>query len=205
VRVDELFELNPEWTGARLSQELGYTGAESVNSRRRNGADIPDAWYPKLAELGLNVGGWTPGADEASEYRESDAAPVAPADAPRQTITPTIDYSAVAGYIEGAYRLASQMAVRQSDPLLAAVIDEHAAAAGVAWAHWVESEPKVAALLQRMMIGTPLGEVIGVHVGIVFSYTLARGAAREIAADVAGRDADAFDGSPPAPPEDQLA
>ena len=74
--------------------------------------------------------------------------------------------------------------------MLAEVIQAHAAPAGQAWAHWIESEPKVAALIQRMMIGTPLGEVIGVHVGIVFSYTLARSAARAVAADVADRTSD---------------
>ena len=97
------------------------------------------------------------------------------------------------------------MAVRPADPLLADVIDEHAAQAGAAWAHWIESEPKVAALLQRLMIGTPLGEVIGVHVAIVFTYTVARAAYRDAARERTEGEAAAGDGAAEAAAADRLA
>ena len=173
-------------TGSELSRSLGFTGAEAVNSRRRKGEDIPEAWYPKLKELGYDVDGGSytpPPTDDAEELFRDQAPPSPPDDARYATpATTKIDYASVAGHIEGAYKLAAHFAIAQADPLLANIIEEHAQQAGQAWAHYIQSEPRVAALVERMMIGTPLGEVIGVHVGIVFSYTVARASARSIAA-----------------------
>lgn len=183
-------------SGKQLASLLGYSNSESVNARRRRDEDIPEAWLPRLRELGYHVNGAAGGPAEgaagagAGAGAEEDVKrvweqpPAPPEDAPRWEPV-HIDYSQVAGYIEGAYRLAARIAVEQYDPLLAGAIDERAADAGRAWAHWIESEPRVAALLQRLMIGTPLGEVIGVHAAIIFAYVLARSAAREVAAAAA--------------------
>lgn len=203
MKVAEFLERN-ELTGRALATQLGYTGAESVNARRRNDEDIPEAWVPRLVELGYTVDGATPAAAvPGDEYRAGEDAPMAPPGAPQAPQPVRIDYASVAGYVEGAYKLTAQMAIRPADPVLADVIEEHAAQAGLAWAHWIESEPKVAALLQRLMIGTPLGEVIGVHVAIVFTYTVARSAYRD-AARAAAEQA-AADGAPEGAPADQLA
>jgi hypothetical protein len=140
---------------------------------------------------------------------ERIGAPASPRRPPGGKIQPVeLDYGSLQEYIEGAYKLAGQT-VRTNDPYLGDAIDEHAHKAGVAWCKWVRSEPKVAALLQRLMIGTPLGEVIGVHVSIVFAYVLARGAAREFAraqaAAESGNGAGAASSAAHEPAPDQLA
>lgn len=180
-------------TGAALSKALGYNGAEAVNARKRKDEEIPEDWHERLLGLGYRDFGeglttYTPPPTDDAEALFRDQEPPAAPDGARIAEPPVqIDYASVAGYISGAYSMAARFAV--PDPLLAQVIEDHAEQAGQAWAHYIQSEPRVAALVQRMMIGTPLGEVIGVHVGIVFSYTLARTAARNIAADYARRTA----------------
>lgn len=127
----------------------------------------------------------------APPTREKEHAPRRPPGGKVQQVD--LDYAQVQEMIEGAYLLAGQT-VSANDPALAMAINEHAAKAGLAWSHWIRSEPKVAALLQRLMIGTPLGEVIGVHVSIVFAYVLARGAQAELARERAAAAAAADNG-----------
>lgn len=117
----------------------------------------------------------------APPTREHEQAPRRPAGA-RIGEVAELDYAKIGEYITGVYKLAGQT-VRANDEALANAIDGHAEVAGDAWQKWIRSEPKVAAVLQRMMIGTPLGEVIGVHVSIVFAYVLARGALRDLERD----------------------
>lgn len=93
-----------------------------------------------------------------------------------------LDFKAIQTYIEGAYKLGGKVAFERGDTLLAAVIDEHATPAARAWVRYIESEPKVAELLRKLMVGTPAGEVIAIHVSIVFSYVLARTAAEQLIA-----------------------
>lgn len=195
MKVADLLERSG-WTGKQLAAALGYSSAEAVNGRRRRGEDVPDAWYPRLLDLGLvspeevalDLYALRDGAagdeGEAEEVREGPA-PQPPPGAPRVEAAVQLDYRSVAGYIASTYRLSATFLVAPSDALLAQAITEHAEQAGQAWARWIESEPRVAAWLQRLMIGTPLGEVIGVHVAIVFAYTLARVSARELAASAA--------------------
>lgn len=127
-----------------------------------------------------------PSADDAPpdfEYRAADRRPSPTADA-KQAPPPDLDYRELQDYISGFYKLAANITM-QSDAALGEAIVTHADAAGEAWAEWVKSEPKVAAMLQRLMIGTPLGKVIGVHVSIVIGYVFARQAQANIAAEAA--------------------
>ena len=200
MKVAEFLELH-DLTGAALSKALGYTGAEAVNQRRRNDEDIPEHWLPKLAELGYDVSdlGYVPlppvGPD--AEFRADERPPQAPVGAPQAPQPVVIDYGGIAEKIGGMYSMAGTFLVADADPLLAEAIVAHAEVAGQAWAAWIQSEPRVAAWLQKMMVGTPLGEVIFVHVGIVFSYTLARSAAKAVAADVAAARANGDAGAAP--------
>ena len=96
-----------ELSGSALSKALGFTGAEAVNSRRRRDEDIPEAWLPRLAELGYAVDGRPPvshGPGPAEEimsdlYRAGEREPLAPADAPQAPAAVVIDYATVQGYI----------------------------------------------------------------------------------------------------------
>lgn len=146
---------------AELAELVGVKGVHAIRSLRKR--TIPKSWAEKM------------GVVLPEETREREHTPRAPSGATVQAPPSGLDYSSVAGHIEGAYKLAG-FALADSDPVLSAVVIEHAGSAGQAWTKWIESEPRVAALLERMMIGTPLGEVIAVHVGIGFAYFLARGA-----------------------------
>lgn len=220
MKVSVLRDLNPDKTIRQIATDMGYSGTNAVRQRIKDDKDVPETWYPELARLGYRVEGGF-GADRGSlggdpipdepegTFRATEFAPSPPEGAPQapQAAVP-LNYRDVAGYIEGAYKLAAQFAIGENDPMLAGIIYDNAPAAGLAWSHWIESEPKVAALLQRMMIGTPLGEVIGVHVAIVFAYVLARSAAKRVAADAAGNgsgQAAQVDGSAGSATEDSLA
>lgn len=186
---------NPNMTIRELRDRYGVTseelaelvGVEPDRIVRNPSKKVNMAWTETLVAAGLD-----PQAEAETPEPEldgeppagigADRPPRAPDDArihvhvpPR---APSFDSSLLADHIEGIYRVAAH-AVGTSDPSLEAAIAEHAAKAGVAWARWVESEPKVQALLARLMVGTPMGEVIGVHVSIVFAYVVARSVERE--------------------------
>lgn len=209
MRVKEFLDTH-NLTQAALTKILGYKSVSTVGGRVRRDEEMPEDWYPKLSAAGYFIPEMDslppppPGDASADEtvYRADEREPTAPADAVQRPMDVRIDMRTVAGYIEGAYKLASEMAIKPSDPLLAESITAHASQAGEAWAKWIESEPKVKALLERMMIGTPIGEVIGVHVAIVFAYVLARSTAREIAREHTAAEAAARDGSAEPPAED---
>lgn len=107
--------------------------------------------------------------------RAHDAPPTRPADARvrPEPASQLFDASSFASMVASIYGTAGGM-VAGSDPFLGQAIVDHADAAGDAWGKWAAANPRVVAWLERMMIGTPAGEVIGVHVAIAFAYFLAR-------------------------------
>lgn len=159
-------------------------------------AKQPPAGTAPTEAVGAAGGGGHPAAGEPPAGRAHERTPKKPQDGkvqPRPTVLPDgeaqLDFNAIGSYIEGAYRLSAKLARERGDALLASVIDEHASPAARAWVRWIQSEPKVAEMLRKLMVGTPAGEVIAIHVSIVFSYTLARGAASQLAAAAAEREA----------------
>lgn len=160
-----------------LARRLGHKSSSRVSQELAREGDMLESWRRRLAleDEPIPVG------------REHEEAPQPPPGAPVFDAPPSptagLDLSAFAGYVEGAYKLGAYT-IRDTEPLLAKAIEDHATQAGEAWAKWVESEPRVKALLERMMVGTPLGEVIAVHVGIGFSYFLARSAQARALADL---------------------
>lgn len=195
----ELTGLSKQQLAERLGAELGL--AEDTIIRKAYSRTVPRHW---LAALDLTAPDELDADTVASmrngNGRESELPPQPPPGArietpPRPSAPDELDFSAISSYIEGAYKLGAH-AVRDSDALLADSIEAHAAPAGQAWAKWVESEPKVAALLRRMMVGTPMGEVIAVHVGIGFSYFLARSAVSRFEREQARAAAAATDAGP---------
>lgn len=161
------------------------------------GAELPDDAYRQRDP----DDGRLPGEEnlEPGGGREWERTPQAPKGARVEKPPPAMDLSTFAGYVEGAYKLAGD-AIGATDPALAAAVDSHAEAAGKAWARWVESEPKVRALLERAMVGTPLGEVIGVHVAIAFAYFMSRKAMRQVVEQQAADDAADYQHEHFAPP-----
>lgn len=167
-------------TKDELADRIGVA-AKTVHNKALD-KDVPDVWLERLESRAAR--GPDPLEDDVTldgAGRAEELPPRPPLGA--RVVEPppvesVVDFSGLAEYVASAYRLSAEYVV--ADPLLADSINRHADAAGRAWAKWAESEPRVAAWLQRMMVGTPLGEVIAVHVGIGAGYFLARAAvARE--------------------------
>ena len=91
-----------------------------------------------------------------------------------------LDYASIESFIAGGYSFAADY-VGERDPILRDAIGTHADAAGKAWAAYIQSNPKAAEFVRRMMIGTPAGEVIRVHAAIIIGYWFARSASLQLA------------------------
>lgn len=173
---------------ARSLRQQGLTQREI--SERLGGVPIGTVWsWVKETPQGERreaVVMTPPGEDDSGATPEPGRAEEMPPRPPpgARVVSPQpsdLDYASLEGHIAGLYKLAAK-GVESGDPALCMAIDRHADQAGHAWVVWIRSEPRVAELLRRLMIGTPLGEVIGVHVSIVFAYIFARDAVRRMAA-----------------------
>lgn len=139
---------------------------------------------------------------EMPSGREHDVPPARPDGGRVESPPVSLNYAALREHIEAGYTMVGAF-LENSDPPLGMAVKGNAKKAGEAWAAWIQSEPKVAALLEKMMIATPLGEVIGVHISIGIGYYIGRrayaDAMEQRAADAqrASETADAFAGSPP--------
>ncbi len=185
-----------------LRDRLGITTAELV--KRVGVKDVgslsrvtPRAWY---AKLGIAEPGTLDDELDKILGREQERPPQAPPGATRVKEPPpaptdlglggelgSLDYSEIEGLIATVYKGAAGI-VENTDPPLAMMIASHADEAAQAWAEWIRSNPKAAAFLQRMMVGTPMGKVISVHLGIGVGYYFAR---REYIAAIEQQAADA--------------
>lgn len=174
-----------------LSARVGVKNATGKNRAR----PVPRVWYGKL---GLDEPGTLDEEAGAPIGRDEERPPQAPPGARRikQPEPPSaeqlmlaqgIDYSEVEGLISAAYKGAAAV-VAERDPPLSSMIESHADEAARAWAEWIRSNPKAAAFLERMMVGTPFGKVISVHLGIGVGYYFAR---REYVAELRRQAAEA--------------
>lgn len=125
-----------------------------------------------------------PFTNDDEPQRAHDMPPQRPADGrsappPPPSAVDALDYGQVRQYIAGMYRLAGNV-VSPHDPILPGVVDAHADAAADAWVAWIRSEPRVEAFLQKMMVGTPAGQLIYVHVSMGVGYFFARAAAADL-------------------------
>lgn len=190
--VKEWLEQN-EVSADELADRLGLKASSVIRRVRAKDeqAEMPLRWLRQLD--GAQDEGPPSNGVLMDDGRVTETPPSKPAGAsvrkPEQAAV--VDMSTVAGYIEGAYTLAAHT-IEGTDPALAAAVAGHAKQAGDAWAKWIESEPKVKALLERMMVGTPLGEVIGVHVGIGFAYFMSRSAYKKAIEDAAAAAAEQY-------------
>lgn len=141
--------------------------------------------------------------DWESRGRESDYDPSVPTDATRVVGPQKIKLTTVRGYIELFYSGAAQYAKQRGDDIAADTITRYTPEFSEAWINYIESDPRIMAYLEKLMVGTPLGNLIGVHAIAIGSYVFARVAAREIAQAIAAEGANA-NGSPNASTADFL-
>lgn len=174
----------------KIADALGWGHTQKVRNILRGDRPDSDPGAPREppSQQPPELDGDDPGGRAAE--RQPSRPPGAPVHVPA-----TVDYGKVASYIEGLYVMGAK-GVERANPVACTVITNHAKPAGKAWADWIRSEPSVAAWIERLMIGTPLGEVIGVHFSMVVAYVFAQ----RLAADAAAAAAAGGDGSaePPA-------
>lgn len=93
-----------------------------------------------------------------------------------------IKLSTVDGYIRQIYGGAAYIARNRGDELAADVIERYTPEFSEAWIDYIKSNPQILGYLEKLMIGTPMGNLIGIHVIAIGSYGFARAAANQIAA-----------------------
>lgn len=180
-----------------LSEILGHKTTSSIT--KKMDVEMPKRWVRLLDERD----GATPavGGDSESnarahttppiledgetdwerEFRTEQDAPTMP-DGLDPVIGPQkIKLSTIEGYIQQIYGGAAYIAENRGDELAADVIRRYTPEFSEAWVDYIRSDPRLLAYLEKMMIGTPLGNLIGVHAIAIGSYTFAKIAARQIA------------------------
>lgn len=93
-----------------------------------------------------------------------------------------IKLKTIQGYIEMIYGGAESLARSRGDDIAAEVIHKYTPEYTEAWIEYIKYDSRILKYLEALQIGTPLGNLIGVHAISIGAYALARITAREIAA-----------------------
>ena len=200
---------------ARLAEILGYKSKATVTKRLDD--EMHERWTRKLEEmsdLGIvpesaaetgeksddesereskltdeQINEWI-----ANEGRADDKDPslknVQPSG--NEVIGPQqIKLSTIEGYIKMVYGGAESLARSNGDMIAAEVIHKYTDEYTEAWIDYIKYDSRILKYLEMLQIGTPLGNLVGIHAISVGAYVLARVTAREIAAahEKAERDA----------------
>lgn len=180
-------------TKEQLADTLGLKTTSSVT--KKMDAEMPKRWERLLDSLDDSpltaVGGDSPESESEARSqnddwertgRDSDSAPNKPTDGETVVGPQRIKLATVEGYIQQIYGGAAYIATQRGDELAADVITRYSPEFSEAWVDYIKSDPRILEYLEKLMIGTPLGNLIGVHVIATGSYVFARVAARQVAA-----------------------
>lgn len=138
------------------------------------------------------------------EFRAGENDPRMPNDGVEVIGPQRIRLDTIEGYIKQIYGGAAYIARNRGDDLAAEVIDQYSPQFAEAWVEYIRSDPRIMELLERLMVGTPMGNLIGVHVIAIGSYTFARATARQLARAYAEQES-SVNGSGSQAPADSLA
>lgn len=172
-------------TTFQLAEILGHKTTSMVTKKL-------DVEMPKRWERMLDLPSESPAVDSGDEFerapdfppeefRAGENDPRMPDDGVEVIGPQRIRLDTVEGYIKQIYGGAAYIARNRGDDLAAEVIDQYSPQFAEAWVEYIRSDPRIMELLERLMVGTPLGNLIGVHVIAIGSYTFARATARQIA------------------------
>lgn len=114
-------------------------------------------------------------------FRENEA-PTPPEDYETVVGPQQIKLSTIDGYIRQIYGGAAYLARNRGDEVAADVIERYTPEFSEAWIDYIKANPQLLGYLEKLMIGTPMGNLIGIHVIAIGSYGFARAAANQIAA-----------------------
>lgn len=188
-------------TKEQMAEALGHKSTASVTKKmetempKRWARLLDDADSSSLSAVGDGEAESTTSApnlnDDWEEVsgRDGDQTPHKPEDASPVVGPQRIKLTTVRGYIEQIYGGAAYIAENRGDEIAADTIRRYSPEFADAWINYIESDPRIMEYLERLMIGTPLGNLIGVHVIAAGSYVFARATAREIARAFAAEQA----------------
>lgn len=185
-------------SSVELSEILGHKTTSSIT--KKMDVEMPKRWVRLLDErdgatsaVGTNSNdgarthidsppiGENGETDWEQEFRTEQDAPRIPGDTEPVVGPQRIKLSTVEGYIQQIYGGAAYIAESRGDELAADVIRRYSPEFSEAWIDYIRSDPRLLEYLEKMMIGTPIGNLIGVHVIAIGSYAFARAAAGQIA------------------------
>lgn len=92
-----------------------------------------------------------------------------------------IKLSTIQGYIEMVYDGAQALALQRGDTIAAETIERYKPQYIEAWMDYVRYDERLLKYLELFQIGTPLGNLIGIHAISIGAYALARITAKELA------------------------
>lgn len=136
---------------------------------------------------------------ETLTERQSEHPPQPPPDAKLSAPPSTaISFRTVRGYIVAIYDGGAGVARKRGDFLAADTIERYTPQFADAWIAYLETKPEILQWFTKLQIGTPLGDLIGVHVIAAGSYVLARQTAISMAERAAEERAAAEENGKPA-------
>lgn len=188
----------------QLAEILGYKSTSPITKRMDE--EMPERWTRRLdemADLGLAPIDAANGATESKESeRESNISDDALNDwinaegraedkdpnvnntnLGAEVIGPQkIKLTTIKGYIEMIYGGAESIARARGDEIAAETINKYTSEYTEAWLDYIKYDERILKYLEQLQIGTPLGNLVGIHAISIGAYVLARITAKEIAA-----------------------
>jgi len=187
----------------QLAELLGYKSTQMITKRMDE--EMPERWVRKLEELS-DLGVVPENADsDANKDNDSEREPKISDDDLHDWINPDgrdndkppnvnatltgnevigpqqIKLSTIKGYIEMVYGGAEALAQSRGDLIAAETINKYKPEYVEAWMDYIKFDPRIMKYLEQLQIGTPLGNLIGIHAISIGAYVLARVTAKEIA------------------------
>lgn len=170
-----------------LSNLLGHKTTSSITKKMDE--EMPKRWVrlldseptPAAVEDGNESEARTHEFEPTEESQFREQSPPFDPDSDPIVGPQKIKLTTVEGYINQIYGGAAYIARNRGDELAADVIDRYKPDFAEAWIEYIKSDPRLLEYLEKLMIGTPLGNLIGVHVIAIGSYAFARAAAAQIA------------------------
>jgi len=185
----------------QLAKLLGFKTSQSI--KKRMDEEMPERWVRKLDNISGTVDSSETASDEptneserepkltdeeinqwiSSEGRDNDGDPNILNTGMPEVIGPQkIKIATIRGYIEMVYGGAESLARARGDVIAAETIHQYTPQYVEAWVDYIKFDSRILKYLEALQIGTPIGNLIGVHAISVGAYVLARITAQEIAA-----------------------
>jgi hypothetical protein len=190
-------------TPDELAVILGYKTTSPIN--KRFDEEMPERWVRRLDELSDLGLASIPAANDANSDNDSEREPkitdddlsswinsdgredekdpnIGNVNSGVEVIGPQkIKLKTIEGYLRMGYNGAEMVARSRGDFIAADTINSYTDQFVEAWIDYIKYDERILKYLEMMQIGTPLGNLVGIHAISIFSYGLARITAKELA------------------------